>query len=124
MNLVPPIARIVINNKEKEIPLEEVKVGDILKVKPGEKVPVDGFISEGSAVIDESMITGEPMPVDKSNGDKVTGGTINGKTVFEMKAEKVGNDTLLARIIEMVNQASRSRAPKSAEWGLVCFIVR
>ena len=111
LNLVPPIARIIRNGQEEEIPLEQVQVGDILKVKPGEKIPVDGIISDGNAVIDESMITGEPMPVDNSNGDKVTGGTINGKTVFEMTAEKVGNDTLLARIIEMVNEASRSIAP-------------
>ncbi len=111
LNLVPPIARIIRDGQEEEIPLEQVQVGDVLKVKPGEKIPVDGVISEGTAVIDESMITGEPMPVDKSKDDKVTGGTINGKTVFEMKAEKVGNDTLLARIVEMVNEASRSRAP-------------
>ncbi len=111
LNLVPPVARIVRNGEVEEIPLEQVKVGDILRVKPGEKIPVDGLINEGNAIIDESMITGEPMPVDKSKGDKVTGGTINGTTVFDMTAEKVGNDTLLARIIEMVNEASRSRAP-------------
>ncbi|MFA5419806.1 MAG: copper-translocating P-type ATPase, partial [Bacteroidales bacterium] len=111
LNLVPPVARVIRNGKEEEIRLENVQVGDILRVKPGEKIPVDGIITEGTAVIDESMISGEPMPVDKSKGDKVTGGTINGKTVFEMKAEKVGNDTLLARIIEMVDEASRSRAP-------------
>jgi Cu2+-exporting ATPase len=111
LNLVPPVARIIRNGEEQEIPLEEVQVGDILRVKPGEKIPVDGTITEGTAIIDESMISGEPMPVDKSKGDKATGGTINGKTVFEMKAEKVGNNTLLARIIEMVNEASRSRAP-------------
>jgi heavy metal translocating P-type ATPase len=111
LGLVPPVARIIRNGKEEEIPLEEVKVGDLLKVKPGEKIPVDGLISKGDAVIDESMISGEPIPSEKSEGDKVTGGTINGKTAFEMKAEKVGNDTLLAQIIEMVNQASRSRAP-------------
>jgi Cu2+-exporting ATPase len=111
LNLVPPVARIIRDGKEEEIPLEQVKVGDTLRVKPGEKIPVDGVISEGNAILDESMITGEPMPVEKSKGDKVTGGTINGKTVFEMRAEKVGNDTLLARIIEMVNEASRSRAP-------------
>ena len=75
------------------------------------KIPVDGIIIKNSAVIDESMITGEPIPVDKSAGDKVTGGTINGKTVFDMKAEKVGKDTLLSQIIEMVNEAGRSRAP-------------
>ena len=90
---------------------EEVKVGDILRVKPGEKIPVDGMITEGHAVIDESMITGEPIPADKTENDKITGGTINGKTSFEMKAEKVGSDTLLSQIIEMVNEASRSRAP-------------
>jgi Cu2+-exporting ATPase len=111
LNLVPPVARILIDGKEVETPLEKVKPGDILRVRPGEKIPVDGVITEGNAVIDESMITGEPMPVDKSIGHKVTGGTINGKTVFEMKAEKVGNDTLLARIVEMVNEAGRSRAP-------------
>lgn len=111
LGLVPPVARLVRNGEEVEIRLEEVKAGDILKVKPGEKIPVDGVIKEGSAVVDESMITGEPMPAEKSAGDKVTGGTINGKTAFEMKAEKVGSDTLLAQIIEMVNTASRSRAP-------------
>ena len=111
LGLVPPVARIIHNGIEEEIPLEEVKVGDLLKVKPGEKIPVDGIIFKGEAVIDESMMTGEPIPVEKSKDDKVTGGTINGKTAFEFKAEKVGNDTLLAQIIEMVNQASRSRAP-------------
>jgi Cu2+-exporting ATPase len=111
LNLVPPVARIIRDGQEEEIPLEQVKADDILRVKPGEKIPVDGAITEGNAVIDESMITGEPMPVDKSKGDKITGGTINGKTVFEMRAKKVGSDTLLARIVEMVNEASRSRAP-------------
>ncbi len=111
LGLVPPVARIVRNGVEEEIPLEEVKVGDILKVKPGEKIPVDGVITDGTAVIDESMITGEPIPAEKVTGEKITAGTINGKTVFEMKAVKVGSDTLLAQIIEMVNQASRSRAP-------------
>jgi Cu2+-exporting ATPase len=111
LGLVPPVARIITNGQEKEVPLEEVQVGDILRIKPGEKIPVDGIITNNTAVIDESMITGEPIPVDKSGGDKVTGGTINGKTVFDMKAEKVGKDTLLAQIIEMVNEAGRSRAP-------------
>lgn len=111
LGLVPPVAHVIRNGAEEEIPLEDVKAGDILKVKPGEKIPVDGSIKEGSAVIDESMITGEPIPAEKSAGDKVTGGTINGKTAFEMKAEKVGSDTLLSQIIEMVNTASRSRAP-------------
>jgi len=111
LGLVPPVARVIRNGQEEEIPLEEVQVGELLRVKPGEKIPVDGSIEEGTAVIDESMITGESIPADKSSGDKVTGGTINGKTSFVMKAEKVGSDTLLAQIIEMVNNASRSRAP-------------
>ena len=111
LGLVPPVARVIRNGQELEIPLEEVKVGDALRIKPGEKIPVDGIISEGTAVIDESMITGEPIPSDKSLNDKVTGGTINGKTSFVMIAKKIGSDTLLAQIIEMVNKASRSRAP-------------
>lgn len=111
LGLVPPVARVVRNGQEEEIPLEEVQAGDILRVKPGEKIPVDGIISKGTAVIDESMITGEPIPAEKGKDEQVTGGTINGKTSFEMKAEKVGSDTLLAQIIDMVNQASRSRAP-------------
>src|ERR1035437_8900321 len=83
LGLVPPVARIIRNGKEEEIPLEEVVVGDHLKVKPGEKIPVDGIIFKGSAVIDESMITGEPIPAEKNEGEKVTGGTINSKTAFE-----------------------------------------
>jgi Cu2+-exporting ATPase len=111
LGLVPPVARVVKNGRELEIPLEDVEAGNILRVKPGEKIPVDGIITDGAAVIDESMITGEPIPVDKSVNDRVTGGTINGKTSFEMRADKVGSDTLLSQIIEMVNEASRSRAP-------------
>jgi len=111
LNLTPPVARVIRDGKEEEIPLEEVQAGDILRVKPGEKIPVDGVLTEGSAVVDESMITGEPIPADKTINDKVTGGTINGNTTFVMRAEKVGSDTLLAQIIEMVNEASRSRAP-------------
>ncbi|WP_238480256.1 copper-transporting P-type ATPase [Mangrovibacterium lignilyticum] len=111
LQLTPPVARVIRNGQEEKIPLEEVDVGDLLKVKPGEKVPVDGKITEGSAVIDESMITGEPIPAEKSVNEPVTGGTINGNTTFTMKAEKVGADTLLSQIIEMVNEAGRSRAP-------------
>lgn len=111
LNLTPPTARRLRDGVEEVIALEEVQAGDILRVRPGEKIPVDGIILEGSAVIDESMITGEPVPADKLKNDSVTGGTINGKTSFEMKALKVGSDTLLSRIIEMVNEASRSRAP-------------
>jgi len=111
LNLVPPVARLIKDGEEVEIPLEEVEVGNMLRVKPGEKIPVDGIIEEGSATIDESMITGESIPVDKSAGDPVTGGTINGNTTIVMKAQKVGSETLLAKIIDMVNEASRSRAP-------------
>lgn len=111
LSLAPSIARRIKNGKEEEIPLEEVQVGDILRVKPGEKIPVDGIIKDGAAVIDESMITGEPIPADKSTNDRVTGGTLNGMTSFNMEAEKVGADTLLSRIIEMVNEASLTRAP-------------
>lgn len=111
INLSPPVARVIRNGQEIEIPLEEVIVGDFLRVRPGDKVPVDGVITEGNATIDESMITGESIPADKFRGDKVSGGTINGNRSFEMKAEKVGSDTLLAHIITMVNEASRSRAP-------------
>lgn len=111
INLSPDTANLVSGNSEKKIPLSEVKVGDVLRVKPGEKVPVDGKIIEGNSSIDESMISGEPIPVEKKTDDKVTSGTINGSGSFQMKAEKVGDDTLLAQIIKMVNEASRSRAP-------------
>ena len=111
MNLSPKEAHLIQNNSEKNIPISEVKIGDILKVKPGEKIPVDGEIVEGNTTIDESMITGEPIPAEKKLGDKVTSGTINGNQVFLMKTEKIGKDTLLSQIIEMVNSASRSKAP-------------
>ncbi len=111
LNLSPPTAIVVKNGEEKEIPLEHVVENDILRVKPGGKIPVDGSISTGKATIDESMITGESISVEKTKGDMVLGGTINGKSSFEMKAEKVGSDTLLSQIINMVNEASRSKAP-------------
>ncbi|MFC7347078.1 heavy metal translocating P-type ATPase [Chryseobacterium zhengzhouense] len=111
MNLSPDEANLIVNNEEKRVPLSEVKIGDLLKVKPGEKIPVDGKIIEGNSVVDESMITGEPIPVEKNIDDQVTSGTINGNQVFIMKAEKVGDETLLSKIIKMVNDASRSRAP-------------
>ena len=112
MKLAPNTA-IRINNDgyEEEIHLDEINVGDHLKVKPGEKIPVDGILIEGGTSIDESMITGEPVPVEKSKGDRVSSGTINGNSSFIMKAEKVGDETLLAQIVDMVNKASRSRAP-------------
>ncbi len=111
MNLSPDEANLIVNGEEKKVLLSQVKIGDLLKVKPGEKIPVDGKITEGSSYIDESMITGEPIPVEKSINDKVSSGTINGNQVFIMKAEKVGDETLLSQIIKMVNEASRSKAP-------------
>lgn len=111
LNLVPPEATVIRNGQEQNIPLEHVVLGDILKIKPGEKIPVDGEVTKGRSSVDESMITGEPVPVEKSEGDQVTGGTVNGTGSFEMKAVKIGADTLLAQIIDMVNKASRSKAP-------------
>lgn len=96
---------------EEDVPLDQVVAGDRLRVRPGEKVPVDGVIIEGSSVIDESMVTGEPMPVQKSEGAKVVGATVNGTGGFVMRAEKVGSETLLSRIVAMVADAQRSRAP-------------
>lgn len=111
MNLSPDEANLMVNGEEKKVLLSHVKIGDLLKVKPGEKIPVDGKITEGTSLVDESMITGEPVPVEKNIDDKVSSGTINGNKVFIMKAEKVGDETLLSQIIKMVNEASRSRAP-------------
>lgn len=112
LGLAPTTARLVLDDKtERDIPLEDVKKGDKLRVRPGEKVPTDGVILEGSSSLDESMITGEPFPVEKNKGDKVTGATINGSGTLIMQAEKVGSETLLARIVHMVGEAQRSRAP-------------
>ncbi len=111
LKLAPNKAVRIINGTEETIAIDKIEVGDQLRVKPGEKIPVDGSILEGESSVDESMITGEPVPVSKTVGDKVSSGTINGKQTFVMKAEKVGSDTLLSQIIEMVNKASRSRAP-------------
>jgi heavy metal translocating P-type ATPase len=111
LNLAPNKAIKLVNGEEVEVSIDKIVLGDILRVKPGDKIPVDGSISEGETTIDESMITGEPIPVNKTNGDKVSSGTINGNQSFLMKAEKVGRDTLLSQIIHMVNNASRSRAP-------------
>ena len=96
---------------EVEIGLDDVERGDVLRVRPGEKVPVDGVVLDGSSSVDESMITGEPVPVEKVQGDKVTGGTINGTGTFTMRAQRVGAETLLSQIVQMVAQAQRSRAP-------------
>ncbi len=111
LKLVPSFATLVADGEEKKISIDEIKKGDLLRVKPGEKIAVDGEITEGDSSIDESMITGEPIPVDKKAGDKVSSGTINTNKSFVMLAEKVGNETLLAKIIKMVNDASRSKAP-------------
>lgn len=112
LGLAPKVARIVREDgTEEDIPLEKVVANDLLRVRPGEKVPVDGEIIEGNSTIDESMVTGEPLPVSKKQGDIVTGATINGNGSFIMKAVRVGNDTLLAQIVKMVSEAQRSRAP-------------
>ena len=111
LNLAPPTARQVTSGGDHEVPLNQVKVGDWLRVVPGDKVPVDGAVVEGHSSVEESMITGEPLPVEKSVGDKVTGGTVNGPGSFIMRADRIGSDTLLGQIVAMVAEAQRSRAP-------------
>jgi Cu+-exporting ATPase len=111
LNLAPPTARQVVTGGDKEVPLDQVKIGDLLRVVPGDKVPVDGAVVEGHSNVEESMITGEPLPVAKKVDDKVTGGTVNGPGSFVMRAERVGSDTLLGQIVNMVTEAQRSRAP-------------
>ncbi|MAP53543.1 heavy metal translocating P-type ATPase [Altibacter sp.] len=111
LELAPNKAIRIVQGKEEVIAIDQIQMGDLLRVKPGDKIPVDGVITEGESSVDESMITGEPIPVSKGEGDKVSSGTINGKQSFIVKAEKVGNDTLLSQIIDMVNKASRSQAP-------------
>lgn len=111
LQLAPTQATRIINGEEKVISIHDIKVDDLLRVKPGEKIPVDGIITEGESSIDEAMISGEPIPVDKTVNDSVLAGTINGTKSFVMKAEKIGSETLLSQIVQMVNDASRSRAP-------------
>ncbi|MBI2806607.1 MAG: heavy metal translocating P-type ATPase [Planctomycetes bacterium] len=111
LSLAPPTARIVQDRQEREVSLEEVHHGDILRVRPGEKIPVDGRLTEGKSAVDESMISGEPMPVEKQMDDPVIGGTVNQTGSFLMVAEKVGQDTVLSQIVNMVANAQRSRAP-------------
>ncbi|MGE5944624.1 MAG: heavy metal translocating P-type ATPase [Flavobacteriales bacterium] len=111
LKLVPSTATLVEDGQDKVIAIDKIQQGHLLRVKPGEKIPVDGIIVEGQSSIDESMITGEPIPVDKEVDDNVSSGTINGTKSFIMKAEKVGSETLLSQIIHMVNTASRSKAP-------------
>jgi Cu+-exporting ATPase len=112
LNLSPPTGNLIRENGfEQTVPLDQVKVGDRLRVRPGERVPVDGVVIEGASSVDESMLTGEPIPVEKTPGSRVTGGTINGTGSFLMRAERVGSETLLAQIVRMVSEAQRTRAP-------------
>ncbi|HET6862495.1 MAG TPA: heavy metal translocating P-type ATPase, partial [Pyrinomonadaceae bacterium] len=112
LGLAPKTARrVTADGSERDTPLEQVEVGHLLRVRPGEKIPVDGVVIEGSSTIDESMVTGEPIPVEKLSGDRVIGATVNGTGSFVMRAERVGAETLLSQIVQMVAEAQRSRAP-------------
>jgi Cu+-exporting ATPase len=111
LNLAPKTARRVIGTSEEEIALDQVHIGDKLRVRSGEKIPVDGMILEGASSVDESMISGEPMPIEKTKGARVLAGTVNGNGTFIMTAEHVGRETVLGQIVQLVNQAQRSRAP-------------
>jgi Cu+-exporting ATPase len=129
LGLAPKTARRVQGKQEQDVPLENVHPGDVLRVRPGEKVPVDGAVLEGQSNVDESMVTGEAIPVEKSEGSKVTGATINGSGTFLMRAERVGADTLLSQIVRIVGEAQRSRAPiqrladRAAGWFVPVVIV-
>ena len=130
LDLAPPIAhRIADDGEEQDVALAEVHKDDRLRVRPGEKIPADGIIIEGSSDVDESMLSGEPMPIAKTEGDSVTGATLNGGGGLVIRAERVGHDTLLARIVEMVAAAGRSRAPiqsvadKVAGWFVPAVVV-
>jgi Cu+-exporting ATPase len=115
LDLAPKTAlRVLKDGKTETIPLAEVKVGDVLRVRPGDKVPIDGTVIEGRSAIDESMLTGEPIPVEKTVGDRVTGGTLNGRGSFDMQVDRTGAETTLAQVVEMVASAQRSRAPIQA----------
>ena len=114
MDLAPKTARRVTGETEEDVPLDALRTGDVLRVRPGESVPVDGEVIEGRSSVDESMITGEPVPVEKTEGEPVTGGTLNKSGTFLMRAGNVGADTTLNRIVEMVAKAQRSRAPIQA----------
>jgi Cu+-exporting ATPase len=122
LGLAPRTARVIRDGQEIDVPITDVRVGDVLRVRPGEKMPVDGVVIEGHSAIDESMVTGEPIPVEKGVGDRVTGGTINTTGTLLFKAERVGADTLLSQIVRMVAEAQRTRAPiqrladKTAAW--------
>jgi Cu+-exporting ATPase len=112
LDLAPKVARLIhADGREEDVHLSQVHKGDLLRVRPGEKIPVDGIVTEGHSSVDQSMLTGESMPVEKNPGDKVTGATLNGTGGFVMRAERVGGETLLAQIVEMVSKAQRTRAP-------------
>ncbi|HWY42364.1 MAG TPA: heavy metal translocating P-type ATPase [Candidatus Sulfotelmatobacter sp.] len=112
LHLAPQVAHLIADTgQEKDVPLAAVQPGNLLRVRPGERVPVDGIVREGASAADESMLTGEPMPVEKSAGDQVTGGTLNTSGSFVMEARRVGNETMLAQIVKLVSEAQRSRAP-------------
>jgi len=111
LGLAPRTARVIRDGEERDLPIAEVRVGDRLRVRPGEKVPVDGVVVEGRSSVDESMVTGEPIPVEKTAGSRVTGATLNGTGSLTMEADRVGGDTLLAQIVRMVSEAQRTRAP-------------
>lgn len=111
LQLAPEKARLITDGREQEVPVEQVRVGDTLRVKPGDRLPLDGVVLSGKSYVDESMITGEPVPVERSVGDDVTGGTINEQGTFDMRVTRTGSDTTLARIVDLVSQARRSRAP-------------
>jgi Cu+-exporting ATPase len=111
LSLMPAMAHVIRDSQEHDIPVKDVHQDDLLRVRPGEKIPVDGEVTEGASSIDESTITGEPMPVDKGPGDSVVGGTVNQTGSFQMRAIRVGSETMLAQIVELVGRAQRSRAP-------------
>ena len=111
LGLAAKTAHRIRGSQEEEVPVDQIEKGDLLRVRPGEKIPIDGVITEGRSNIDESMITGEPMPVEKGVDESVIGATVNQTGTFVMRAEKVGSETLLAQIVHMVAEAQRSRAP-------------
>ncbi len=129
LDLAPKVARRMRGGTEEDIPVQEITKGDHLRVRPGERVPTDGIVLEGSSAVDESLVTGEPFPVEKTGGDRLTGGTINGSGGLIMRADRVGQETLLAQIVRMVSQAQRSRAPiqrladKVAAWFVPIVLV-
>jgi P-type Cu+ transporter len=112
LGLAPKTARLIVpGGSERDVPLDQIKPGDLMRIRPGEKIPVDSLVVEGASAVDESMVTGEPIPAEKTSGDRVIGGTVNGTGSLVVRAERVGSETLLAQIVQMVAEAQRSRAP-------------